>query len=584
MAYVNPSKFGGSPQKSWNSTTKDARLGFAMRDKRVTEANSTPMVVPKLGMSYQLAAIDADQYVPQVGSASYGAWSSPDAGDRTQGTVPGIMSLVFEPIFAQGGPNWIPTELRDIFTNVWTQMRIVNNMTKNFQAQDLQIVYCGLAEILCHVANLRRILNIGQKWINHELNQYYNGEMMCAALGFPISEAQMRFNWERWWRRVNVDIIDQLRRIKWLDIESLMPGLHRWEGLCSEIYKDTSENTDYCQLYVFKRESLWKLNSSYDAGQQVFLWQFEKFSIGSRDPQLDVPALLSEYIDHVVDSIRSLFWDEGTATILATINTIVERNMGDQIKAAYIDLPNIPWEGEDVPLTWDFDMMLAIHNATICNVNVYPPVQDVANERLTQAVYTTGSTATGDTRNVLITAAKVLNLPNFGVSTEDIINALQWCVTSRNSGAFGPADRMMLTDGAYGTDIITSAIVYQYFYNLDTRQATKVYRVFDSSFIDTSDTSPTALAVNYSKIVVYANFAFAPLLYLGSKIPDPTAKMAGYIIEDVLGQMEVQYIVPEPILRAQHEQFMRNFWGYPTAPAEIGTFNTSYDDRNSDRK
>lgn len=285
----------GAPKPSYHSNAELDMISFANRDARTTQVLSQPAVIPKLGLSYQRYAANAEQArsIPSPGHPEYFAsWTR-----SQQATTPGLMVFDFEPVFALNTP-FLPSEFRDIFQAEYMEMRIFNNMTRDFSASDLHVMWCGLAEIKCHVENIKRILKIVAKMVNHEVNQYYSPEVLLRALGFAMTERQAHENYVNWFTRFNVEVIDQLRGIRWFKDDSIFPGWKRWGAMCSEIYKDTPEYTDFCQLYAFKRSSLWRISSALN-DQGVYVWTFSKENIGSDSSATSGVTDLNAYIGAV---------------------------------------------------------------------------------------------------------------------------------------------------------------------------------------------------------------------------------------------------------------------------------------------
>lgn len=511
MAYnQNPEK--AEPTKSWNSSSQDDRLGFALRDKRTTEAISTPMVIPKMGYSYQTYMSHYPTPVVGVSRQNMASW----VNNRVIDTIPGILTLDFEPIYALSDPN-ARAETADLFINVYTYLRVLNNMTKNFQGQDIQIMFCALMELKMHIANLRRILNIMKTVVNHELNEYYFGQALVKALGFDISEQDMRWNWEKWWQFYNVSILGKLRKVRWFT-DVLVPGQNRWAGMCKEIYKDNPAFTDYCQVYMFKPRYFNMMWSAWDSEQSLYLWQFEKQKYQQSDvtPEVSGAVAFEAYLEKVFTLLNNVFYDDSAADIIATLNAVVERNLSSEnIKAEYIDIPEIPFEGEEVKLTYDFNTLIAIHNATICNVDVHEPTQNVQLGVLEQNV-TIPIDRAASLRVQLF--PKIVNMPNFGATTTDMINATQWTLVNQPYGL--SSEVVYLRPGSIGTEVLTRLTIWSNKYN----QITGTYALSPLDMSSSAwligwpdgvpvETTWNALSTYVAFITELQNFAFAPILY-----------------------------------------------------------------------
>lgn len=569
MYNQNPNQ--ASPQKAWNENVEPATLGFAKRDARTTNAISTPMVIPKLGQSYQTYMAHYPTPIVGVSRRPFATWENQEEASYT---IPGIMTLDFEPLIAHSEPI-AQSEVADIFTNIWTQMRILNNMTRDFQPQDIQIVFAGLMEIKTHMANVRRILNLMKSCLNHELNDYYFSEPLVKALGFPMTETEMRQHWEEWWQMYNVTLVGNLSKIRWFT-DALVPGQNRWAGLCSQIYKDTPAYTDYCQVYMLRPRYFHNIVARWDESSRAYLWTFshEGYMVDDLPSSTGVNAF-TLYLERIHTLIRDIFYDDSTATIIATINAIVERNMGDQIHAEFLQFPNIPWEGEPTPLTFDMNMMLAIHNATILPVTVHDPIQDVESGRLEQTV--TAQPTTYDKAAMAMAFPKVVNMPNYGLTTDDFICATQWTVTNTPYGL--ATEVIYMRPGSMGTEVLTRAKIWRNQFNQVTGTYVLSSLAFDSvevPYYSGGDPTANELRGIINRMNALTAFENAPMQYI-LDYSHATDQQPG-AVKYVTGQAEVMYVGDFGVLSQMHKQFVRNFWGYPFETPESEQFHTSWKD------
>lgn len=564
-----------SAAPSFNANTQAARLGFALRDKSVTEATAIPHVIPKLGMSVQKYM--GQEATPMVGLTDDDRRSATlwDSTSLELATVPGAIVLDFQHLIALRD-SITDAETNDIFINKWEEMRILNNMTKNWQPQDLQYLWVGLMEIKAHVANIRRILNIMRKVVNHELNMYYAGEELVTMLGFPMGEQTMRQNWVNWWSFFNVSILGNLNNIKWLT--GMVPGENRWAGMYTEIYKDVAPYTDYTQLYILRPACINFMKAEYNP-TVGYAWTFEQRDYGVRAGEPgNGAAKFDEYLNQIHLLIRSVFYDDSAADIIATINAITERGMGSQVKAEYLSFPQLPLEGEDVKLTYDLDMLIAIHNATILQgAKVEAPVQDPKSGTLSQRVLL------NSTAMKAANYAKPINLPNFGATTADLITATQWTVCS-------PALRldptstepMELRANAAGSEICVGAYIWYYNWNQVAGSSTLSALAFNC-IRQYSRGGSDAYTIDdmrglYKLLSLWSNFAYAPLMVVIDTVisGNPEISASSPLAQLILGQTEVLYSASYRSLADTHRQFLRNFWGYPVNITENSEFTTSY--------
>lgn len=565
----NPTR-DGSPKPSYNSNAATDLMGFANRDARTTQVLSQPAVLPKLGLSYQRYSANAEQNRSEEVLAHpeyYAKWTR-----QMKPTTPGIMAFTYEPIFALDTP-FLPSEFRDIFQAEYMDMRLFNNMTREFSASDLHVMWCGLAEIKCHIEAIKRILKIVAKMVNHEVNQYYSPEVLLQALGFPMTERQAHENYVNWFTRFNVEVIDQLRAVRWFKDDSIFPGWKRWGAMSSEIYKDTPEYTDFCQLYLFKRQSLWNISSALN-DQGVYVWTFSSQGIGDKDSSDSGVTRLNNYIGSLATLVRNLFFDEGSAMVLATINTIADRSKSGVFSFENLDFGNTTWGEEDIPLTYDWNMLLSINNMSITDAFVGAPYIDATNDELRQRCYAKHQSGIGaSSGDALILSPKIVNMPNYGATNNDLIAATQWTVVSSTIAATqGPGDYgVLIVPGACGTELILKAQVFAYQNNSTMELTSKV--VYGNAIRLSGFSMAAARDAIIDRISLWQDFAWAPMLYI---VDDTGALESAPEIMEVIGQMEVSYIADWNTLSDFHKQFVRNFWGYPIKPERSEPFATSY--------
>jgi hypothetical protein len=577
---------------SYNSSTLEERLGFAKRDSFVTDRIATPMVMNRLGRDVAnfMGTRDSRYLTPDsnVGRIST-VWDTNHYGWKT---VPGIAVYDFQRIYALRD-QFLNAETADIYKNKWMDIRIVNNAARDIQGSDMQALNCASMEIKLHLANIRRILNVMQKVVSHQLNAYYDPVVLLDALGFPMSLGDIEDNWEHWWRNYNNRLVSRLNAIRWFN-EDFVPGGNRWAGLCREIYKDTPIYTDYTQIYLFRPETLWFMRAAFDREHNVYQWTWTEKKYLAKDypsPHTnDGVWAFEQYLGMVGDLINETFYDDSAADIIALLNTIVERHLSDAVKCDYFAIPKLDFEGEDVPLTYDFHMQMALHNATIIpDYKLSAPTIDPAADIMSQQLVLSNNFGdfSGTYSSHIATFTKVIDLPWFGASVDDFINATQWTVTV--SDAWGgdtpsPATEFLVPPGCIGTDFLSHVTIYTLGWNndlsaydikrvnCDHTQMMMMWNTEDMTF------NPSDMADLLQHYQLWMSFENAPLIYYESmqgyySSVDQQHKMMGF-----LGNTEVLYAGDAPTLKEIHSQFIRNFWGYPIK-AEPAALNLQSDSK-----
>lgn len=614
MLNVNPEK--ASSVQSWNSDSKDDRLGFIFRDSSTTNAQSTPMVIPRLGYDASTFMARRDDLTGAdylSGRGLYWMDGSRLAGSYKLASVAGILTYDYIPMFAQ---SYVTTpgfsdygEVPDIFINVWSRLRRLNNMTEKFMPSDVQWVYNGYMEILAHTENIRRILKVMQRIVRSPKSNYIQEETLLSALGFPMSQVAARQNWVNWRNLFNVSILGKLRAISWFT--DLVPGAKRWAGLCKEIYKDDPNRTDYTQLYVIRPRYVWHVQEGLitSTPADLYGWKAVKtdYMCGDGSVGNNGASAFQAYMELIIQMINDVFYSDSASIVLATINAIDARNWKEDQKMTFqpIDLEDLPFDlGDgDYPFTYDFNVMLSIHNATILDENdpyfsVEAPQMQWQYDSTLGRWNTDGAlyqrvwlykniTKEGDTEgetthkvskaerefidtyrtnaygvkatssagyNLAITSfAKSLNLPWYNASMEDFINATQWTIVS--NGFTIATNQIPLEPDAVGTEILVRERIYRFLYAADGTPQLDSFDITNLHYINLADSN---LGYATGVIGMLNSFALYPIIYQTNTFQSIGEKVVGmYNQEDVL------YAASRAVLQPIHAQFVRNFWGYP---------------------
>lgn len=577
-----------SKDKSWNANTEEARLTrFINRDAGVSETIQAPMVLYPLGRELEtpFSRYNTRPSVTgsdQISASKLATWQRNRNSSRGF-SIPGIMVYRFTPICASG---WDYTQFgtADIYVNKWTQLRILNNMTQTFQPGDLQVVTMKLALLKMHIENARRALRIMQSTTMSSKSAYHSPEALIAACGWRISEADMRQHYIGLRNFFNQSIIGNLNNVVW--IKDLIPGMDRWAALCSEVYKDTSADTDYCQLMLLHPDHCDYLYNEQNPDTGVVSWsiRYDQYADGSErlklfdrntgNSELEL-EIFRNYLQYIANEIRITFYDDSVMNILATLNAVKERTNSTQITVENVLLPDFPLEPEPLAFTWDFKMMLAMHNATPVQCDVSDGVTlDPSTGALNQRIFPFMPGNNISSSSILLYATKALDLPCFGATNADFANATQWTIGLNasdeqlwnHSSPGGGFHR-----GVFGSDFIDNISIYWFDDDQSSSSGavkavlretpfTQWYMWWDEQNGSIWTPNDRALQEIKDSFILSSNFAFAPLIYF---ISPRDGSGVNYQIDGIHGNLEVVYTASANVLKEIHNQWVANFNGFP---------------------
>lgn len=579
--YEVKSSFGKSPAavKTFNSSAHnvDDRLGFVNRDSLVTERTRQPMVINPMGRDYWAAMRN---YAYPQGANATAPPKSDAAFASGSATVPGVMSLdiEFTPAAFDSSGNNITT---DIFLSKWIASRYLDNMVKNWQQGDIAAVETSLMMIRAYVEHARRCLRVMRDVYQDSANLYYSPTAMMHALGFYMPEHAIRTQYEAYWRYFNNSIVGLLNACKWI---SGCPGHMRWASLFCEVYKDNPAKTRYTQMFVFRPHTMYQLKTEEDGWHLSTKTLFQEyFNIDALNPitAAQNPQGFWKFLHDLNSLIRQTFYDDSVQDMLATMNAIDMRSSRqDTALGTIARLEFEPMEFEsrdfDFPLTFDMQMLVAIHNATICNgfqhsdITIDPTTGDIK-----EMFWGTSAPASGFTR--IATLPKAINMPTYTPTLADMFNATQWTVTAYpgnycNQPA-SPTDGNGFRVGTFGTDVIVEARIHYRNVNVAAPNAPTDPAAFTSSvFLQTfeipieRDYTRADMIGAVNRLSLAMQFAFAPTIYSIDNNEEN-----GWCARGILTQSEIYFIGDTMTLSGLHRQFLLNFWGYPMFPGAEGS-------------
>lgn len=550
MINLNP-KSGKTPfsEKTWNSNFEHERIGFINRDAETSETIAAPSLVNPMGtiISKKMALYDSSE-----NDSTY-HWK----GTHTSPSTPSTMVLEFMPVFGTSDDT-NPDGQRSVFQEIWNRMRQIYSGVEDFQPGDLQAVSSAIMHIKMQLANIRRLLRVIKTATPSADNQFSSLESWLYAFGFRMSGARAIQEWTNWKNIYNAAVA-AFNNYVW--IKDLVPGRDRWSALVSEIFKDTSADTDYCQTYIFNPRAYYRLTSVKD-DKGIYTWTMTPSAmpyVRLNDNEEAAVASLTQYIRDVYTDIVDLYTDSSVNNIMSTINQVVKISKEDILE-------NLSYEFLDqttttpVPLTWDFPMMLAIMNATPFNVDLTTSVATVNGKEGVFRQPIAGIQY--DNTTYMACSPKVLNMPGFAPTNSDFANATQWMIISDKWNSEGSSN-LVLSPKSYGTEIITSIHMISNYYVIDQgiqRAMTPFYQLWSVDVSVGADYIATTRSIFMSM-----NFAFAPITYYLAAHGSDNA------IEYPVTQAEVLYAVGFDTLSQIHNIWFNNFWGFPVTPNRIGS-------------
>lgn len=546
MQNLNPRKYNAP--KSYNANCYADRMGFAMRDELTTKSTSVAGVVNPLGASIARAV---ESY--QSGdTSSYYAYNSGTTPIR----IPGIMTFDFEPVFApQSGERKQIVE--DIFNNWWSVYRLYYNGADTIQPADIAIRCMGQMLVDMYVQYIRRAFDV-MKTSYSANNTYVRNTVLLNAMGLqkPANVSNwdfyIRTNFTDWVSYFNDSILGSLNACKW--IGGIFPGEHRWSSLVTEIYKDESIDSDYVQLYLFKPRSFYMLQTN-EVEPGIYAWELVRS---------DFPTDFETLLQRVHDFIRALYYDSSALSIQAMLQTISVRGKTNETMIYDLAYDQYELTGGQLKFTFDWQMLLAIHNATIMyGLRAFDVTQDPSTGRVTQEFAFDQTSYSWP----WFATPKIINLPNFAASQEEIINAAQWQITGTDTDII---TGRQIDPGTLGTDVIVDSRIVRYNQDSDTVTLTPTYQFFRSTYVPGATEATTYqgfLVSEVESIFLLTQFNMHPIGYYATAENDTRGPVTGYI-----GQLDVVYRISPTELRDLKKAFVNNFWGYPIRLRSTGSF------------
>lgn len=548
MQNLNPRKY--NTPRSYNANCYQDRMGFALRDEATTLSTSFVGVINPLG-----ASIADKMQRLQTGDVSefwhYNA-------NAAQLVIPGIMSLSFEPVFAPQSTDRKQI-VEDIFNNWWSVYRLYYNGADKIQPSDIAIRSMAQMLIDMYVQYIRRMLTVIKATYSAN-NNYVRNTALLRAMGIQAPtdvenyDFYLRTHFTEWVNYFNQSILGSLNACKW--IGGIFPGEHRWSSLCTEIYKDESIDSDYVQTYMLTPRSFYEFKTT-QVEPGVYAWKLERGEWPS-----DIPTLLTK----VHDFIRAVYYDSSALDIQAMLQTITVRGKSNETMIYDLSYDLYPLEGEQLKFTFDWAMLMAIHNSTVMiGLRAFDVTQDPSTGRVMQdfAFDTTGSSA------AFFRTPKIINMPNFAASQEDMINAIQWSVTGSEDDILPGST---INPGVLGTDVLVDARIWTYDISTNEMFDSPMYQVLASTLVPTDDGDKEAVfdaaMISFMRT---SQFNMHPLSYYVHGY-DNLTQATRNTVASVCGQLDVVYRGSYDDIVSMKEAFVKNFWGYPIRLRAEGKF------------
>lgn len=614
---VKDVKFGSDVRK-----ISDSIIGFINRDEQITSILPVPRYVNSLGRDFMQLVNEGLKEAPFQNKAWFNA-TCHAAGQPE--AVPGIMTLEFTPVFSDMDDEGFSVTHQSYLAK-WMASRNLDNMTKNWQPGDMHWVDLTLGLIKMYLSVAKRALIIMRDVAYNPRNKYYNRVAMLKAMGFNFTEVDVTTHFDSMWSYYNKAIISFINANAWLQYS--YPGINRWASLCEAMYRDNPAKTTYAQLYVFMPSYMAKYSEVYDESvpPKKVGWQIDWRRAAETDerpqswrdryfitsPNIEKDARGSNgfmrFLNDVHDLLTSVFYNDDVKDIIATLNAIAARNLGNELSnSERFNFSRAEWVDEqsnEAPVVYDSNMLVAIHNATILpNLETSECYVDpkTGASRQTLSIVTTpfSKTAAGDSpfsmsnghlADLTFFMPKIINMPNMNPTQSDLINATQWTVSLSGMGLVGGAATGREVPSAYvGSDFIhkcyitTMSVVPQVgaeyeviATDLTDPNSFEVYEyqgaigLFsmksdgDSYRSNYPTEAPEMLsALSIERFSLAQQFAMAPMPYAfyyraSSDSTHPLIIPAGPII-----QSEVYFVANGAQLGAFHSQWKANFWGYP---------------------
>lgn len=630
----NPSDVAAiARDKSWNDNHYSDRIGFINRNALTSEHISTPQPSMPMGRDFSYDMEDCNGKLCTYSTVVDGnlpgvtaLWSQ----SYYPSSIAGIAALDIEQVFGQSELSPSMTARTDLFIQKWIRLRQYNNATESFQHGDIGALTASAMNIMMHIANARRALRLMRKSMD-DLSWYNSGQAILAALGWHFKLRDMTQHWADYWEFFNDHIITQLNNVIWYS--DVAPGAKRWAALMSDVYKDTDADTPYTQLFVCRPASLWELrmeevaslkqevpdlktDGTVDSKKVKFMSQKEKLRSGvygwvfrkaehqenywdrfeiddAHSESSDGWHKFQNYLEWIHDQIITTFYDSGAMNILSTINTLEERGGSSSGGVSFSNFNEdpLPWDVNDpvydFKYTWDFSMMLAIHNATPAHIEAQPAYVEPATGNFIQSFMFSaggGETAMKSAFSYGAWAAKMLNLPAVGATNADFANAMSWTITLYNT--YQPSVGYLVPSECLSSDYVYSIQMY-YFKNgyATSDTSLKLRSCYFQQFIPLdklaevgTDNIETTISfpAQCARTLKYAqHFTYLPIIYTLMR-----GRWEGRAdincMFGVLTNLEVPYSVSPNVLYKTHIQWVNNFWGFPSSPIQEGTPQLEY--------
>lgn len=436
MLGMNPTRDTGDRMPTaWNANSASSRMGFANRDAQSTRGCVLPAVFKRLG----------DDIAWNVG----GRPRSEIAFSWGSYRIPGYMVLEFEPVLAAEKNH--SERLTDYaFLELYREInRVYTSASNRFEAADLQVITYGIALLKMYVALYERALDIAHTNCD-ATNAYISPAPLLKASINPNSTWNpdiTRLDYHTEATNWNRDVIARINRIIWFS--GILPGEDRWASLVSELYKDTGAATNYAQIYLFTPAAFYMPSYGSEG------WFFERQAM---------PEGLAGLRKKIAEFVDRLFYDPRSSEIqTAIIATLSKENRRVSIadNLNYLSFSYYPEDGRDVVLTYDPQMLMAIHNATLCGPVVVSDVKQIHGD--TSPLNPLGSHLAQTFRmpfdvvnRCWFATPDILNMPSHDETRFTLINAMQWHIVREAS--VGETDDTIPPE-VLGTDILTRAFV-----------------------------------------------------------------------------------------------------------------------------
>lgn len=558
MRDINPnSSKSAVEEKTWNTSSRDQRIGFINRDAETSETIANPDLLSPLGvvMAPELRIHE------QVDSHKHMIWAPGSSTTDNARSGAGIAVIDFLPIFGTSSA-YFAEGTRSIFVDKWSEFRQIYSGVEAFQPGDLHAVTAQTMNLKMHIMHLYRTLRLMNSKHPTAESMFSTRNIWAKASGWNISDATISTKYPEWHSMYNM-IVGTFNKINWL--KDFIPGADRWMAMCSEIYKDTSADTEYCQAYLFRPRAYYSLTTTKDA-EKIVTWTLQPianyYQQNTTDESVAV-SMFEQYLNRVYNDVVDLYYDSSVQQIISTLGQVAKITKQDDL-LEHFDMPYLTMDPEPYALVWDFATMLAVLNATIVDVDLDSSAAVVNGKVgiMEQTVHVN----IGEQDYMGTTLPKLINLPCFVPTNADVANATQWTiVTDKLHGD----TRTELNPSSYGTEILTRVSVMYRHYVSGQGDDSVVTRYHQYVALRDAGEAHGLGSAGMQEFAIQAgsNFAFMPMIYTCHWNSTDSI----YEVENVIGQLEVCYALDFPTVRKIHDVWSNNFWGFPARPARVGT-------------